>query len=137
MELGFVPSMRIPMRMASVPVVGYLSFLASNSPIANDLIAFLDHLLHSPTTNSQSPPKTKTLQKKTQQNFNKTHLGTFSAEENLSGFLQNQKNNNLGPSKNGENFQRPVLCSSVRVGTYAVGRLDNTEAAMGRCFDST
>lgn len=39
-----LPSMRIPMRIASVPVVGYLSFLASNSPMANDFIALLDHL---------------------------------------------------------------------------------------------
>lgn len=30
--------------MASVPVFGYLSFLASNSPIASDLIALADHL---------------------------------------------------------------------------------------------
>lgn len=32
------------MRRASVPVVGYLSFLASNSDIANDFIALEDHL---------------------------------------------------------------------------------------------
>lgn len=32
------------MRRASVPVFGYLSFLASNSAIANDLIALADHL---------------------------------------------------------------------------------------------
>ena len=32
------------MRSASVPVFGYLSFLASSSPIANDLIALHDHL---------------------------------------------------------------------------------------------
>ena len=32
------------MRMASLPVVGYLSFLASNSPIASDFIALADHL---------------------------------------------------------------------------------------------
>jgi hypothetical protein len=31
------------MRMASVPVLGYLSFLASNSPIASDFIALADH----------------------------------------------------------------------------------------------
>jgi len=31
------------MRMASLPVVGYLSFLASNSPIASDFIALADH----------------------------------------------------------------------------------------------
>lgn len=30
--------------MASLPVVGYLSFLASNSPIASDFIALADHL---------------------------------------------------------------------------------------------
>lgn len=40
-----LPSIRTPMRRASVPVVGYLSFLASNSAIANDFIAFEDHLL--------------------------------------------------------------------------------------------
>jgi hypothetical protein len=28
-----------------------------------------------------------------------------------------------------------MLFSSVRVGIYAVERLENTEAAMGRCFD--
>jgi hypothetical protein len=74
MELGFLPSMRIPMRMASVPVVGYLSFLASNSPIANDLIAVLDHLLHSPTTNAQSPPKQKPSKKKKKPNKMSTEL---------------------------------------------------------------
>lgn len=45
-----IPSIRIPMRRDSVPVVGYLSFLASNSPIANAFIALLDHLLHSQFT---------------------------------------------------------------------------------------
>lgn len=40
-----LPSIRTPIRRASVPVVGYLSFLASNSAIANDFIAFEDHLL--------------------------------------------------------------------------------------------
>jgi hypothetical protein len=30
-----------------------------------------------------------------------------------------------------------VLFRSVRVGIYAVGRLDNTEAAMGRRFDGS
>lgn len=40
-----LPSIRTPMRRASVPVFGYLSFLASNSPITNDFTAFEDHLL--------------------------------------------------------------------------------------------
>ena len=59
-----IPSIRIPMRRDSVPVVGYLSFLASNSPIANAFIALLDHLLHSQFTHYNfsiptTPNKTK------------------------------------------------------------------------------
>jgi hypothetical protein len=37
--------------------------------------------------------------------------------------------------KIGENFSIQVLFSSMRVGIYAVGRLENTEAAMDWCFD--
>lgn len=45
-ENNKVPSIKIPMRSDSVPVLGYLSFLASSSPIANDLIPLHDHLHH-------------------------------------------------------------------------------------------
>jgi hypothetical protein len=38
------PSIKIPKRRASVPVVANLSFLASNSAIVNAFIAFHDHL---------------------------------------------------------------------------------------------
>lgn len=34
----------MPIRSASVPVFGYLSFLASSSAIAKDFIALADHL---------------------------------------------------------------------------------------------
>ena len=37
------PSIKIPIKSASVPVFGYFSFLASNSPSPNDLIALADH----------------------------------------------------------------------------------------------
>jgi hypothetical protein len=37
--------------------------------------------------------------------------------------------------KIGENFPIQVLFSSMRVGIFAVGRLENTKAAMGQCFD--
>jgi hypothetical protein len=94
------------MRMASVPVVGYLSFLASNSPIANDFIAFLDHLLHSPTTIAQYPPnhhpkkqKPNNLKSIKMRTLAKTHLGNFSVEFALSGFLQNQKESEIKKKK--------------------------------------
>jgi hypothetical protein len=38
------PSIKIPMRRASVPTLGYLSFLVSNSAIAYAFIALADHL---------------------------------------------------------------------------------------------
>lgn len=55
-----VPSISKPIRSASVPVVGYLSFLASNSAIANDLIALLDHLI----SNTSKPSRSTSIQAK-------------------------------------------------------------------------
>lgn len=81
-RLIVIPSIRIPMRRDSVPVVGYLSFLASSSPIANALIALLDHLLHSqfthynfsiPTTPKQKQNKNLNFLRKIQLNS----LGNF------------------------------------------------------------
>lgn len=50
LEERLIPSTKIPIRSASVPVFGYLSFLASNSAMANDLIALADHLRHCHST---------------------------------------------------------------------------------------
>lgn len=84
------------MRKASVPVVGYLSFLASSSAMQNDFIALHDHLLPKMPNQktklklfnqSKQNPETKTKipTKK------RTHLGIFSTEEPVSGFLQSSK----------------------------------------------
>lgn len=64
------------MRMASVPVVGYLSFLASNSPMANDFIALLDHLHQTNQYQNINPTKLKHQTQYTK--FNRRHsLGHF------------------------------------------------------------
>jgi hypothetical protein len=39
-----IPSVNMPIKIVSVPVFGYFSFLASSSAILNDLIALADHL---------------------------------------------------------------------------------------------
>jgi hypothetical protein len=80
------------MRSASVPVFGYLSFLASNSPIANDFIALADHLISLPQAQTITNNIGKNTHKK-KKIENLTHFGVFS-EEALSGFLEKQKQRN-------------------------------------------
>ena len=73
--------------MASVPVVGYLSFLASSSPIASDFIALADHL--KPTPKNYKKNRSSII------NNLDTHFGILSEEEPFSGCLQQKFNKKL------------------------------------------
>ena len=87
------PSIKIPKRRASVPVVANLSFLDSNSAIVYAFIAFHDHLYfhsHQQKENIKFTLIPANPLTKIYSIINSyTHLGTFSLEEpNLSGFLK-------------------------------------------------
>lgn len=137
--------MRIPMRIASVPVVAYLSFLASNSPMANDFIALQDHL--HPLTQYQNLNPNKPRNKKTlsPQKILKRHsLGHFlggwnsfhisvmtksEASETTAWSSKTWKINKI------ENSRKRELEKWENV-THAVGRLRQTVAEKGRSFGS-
>ena len=87
-----IPSTKMPIRNASVPVSGYLSFLASSSAIANDLIALADHLYR---TIVQYTYNSSIIQPRAIMNYSSiiqqinqlTNFGILSGEA-VSGFLK-------------------------------------------------
>ena len=116
------------MRSASVPVFGYLSFLASNSPIANDFIALADHLISLP----QAQTVTHNIGKNTHIKNKKLKISLTLGFSQKKPFLVSWKNRSKQIISTKPNSNSHI----ERIRNYRVGRLKRTVAMAGRCLET-